>query len=100
MTKDFVIIRCPKCGYEYVAAEVFFPEDLLGKPNNIIRDDNGKIILVEGEQPETTETFVCENCNTEFRVRLGIQTESKYNKDLENEDFTYDLRDSDKEQLF
>ena len=39
-----IIIKCPKCGYEYLASEIFYPEDLLGTCNNIIRDENGKIL--------------------------------------------------------
>ena len=99
MTKDFIVIKCPKCGYEYVAAEIFFPKDLLGKPNNIIRDDKGHIILVEGEQPCLTEEYECEHCKTTFKTTLGITSESKYNKD-EEDSFTIDLTDNEKEQLF
>lgn len=100
MTKDFVILKCPKCGYEYTAAEIFFPKDLLGYPNNIIRDDSGKILLVEGKQPSLVETFVCDNCGTTFKARLGLQAETTYNKDLEDEDFVIDLKEEDKEDLF
>lgn len=101
MTKDFVIVKCPKCGYEYTAAEIFYPQDLLGNPNNIIRDDEGKIILVEGKQPVLEETFECDKCGTTFRARLGIQAETKYNKELDDEDeFVIDLKEQDKEDLF
>lgn len=99
MTKDFTVIKCPKCGYEYVAAEIFYPEDILGKPNNIIRDDDGHIILIEGGQPCLTETYECEKCGTIFKTTLSITSESKYNKE-EEESFTIDLIDKDKEQLF
>lgn len=99
MTKDFIVIKCPKCGYEYVAAEIFFPKDLLGRPNNIIRDDNGHIILVEGEQPNLSEEYECEKCGTTFKTTLSITSESKYNKN-EEDSFTIDLTDNDKEQLF
>ena len=100
MTKDFVIIKCPKCGYEYTAAEVFFPKDLLGYPNNIIRDDNGKILLVEGKQPALTETYICDNCETTFKAQLCIEAKTSYNKDMEDEDFVIDLKEEDKEDLF
>lgn len=99
MTRDFIVIKCPKCGYEYTAAEIFFPQDLLGKPNNIIRDDKGHIMLVEGEQPCLTEEYECEHCGTTFKTTLSIISESKYNKEIENS-FTIDLSDNDKEQLF
>ena len=61
-----VIIRCPKCGYEYLASEIFYPETLLGKSTDVIRDDNGKIIFLgNGEEPELTEDWECENCGCE-----------------------------------
>ena len=100
MTKDFTIIKCPKCGYEYCAGEIFFPDDLLGHPDNIIRDDDGHIILIEGKQPILEETFECDKCGTTFRARIGIQSETRYNKDFDGEDFVIDLKDQDKEELF
>lgn len=101
MTKDYVIIKCPKCGYEYVAAEIFFPKTLLGKPSNIVRDDDGHIILVEGEMPTLQETYECDNCGTTFKTTLSISSESKYNKEIDDEDdFVIDLGNSDKEKLF
>lgn len=100
MTKDFIILKCPKCGYEYLASEIFYPDDILGKPNNIIRDDKGHIILVEGEQPHSSELFECYNCGTTFKADLGFNTETKYNKDLEEDDFVIDLQNPDKTDLF
>lgn len=96
MTKDFKIIKCPKCGYEYVAAEIFFPQDLLGKPNNIIRDDKGHIILIEGESPCLEEEFECENCGSVFKTNLDMIFNSYYNKDLDEDEFIIDLEDKTK----
>lgn len=96
MTKDFKIIKCPKCGYEYVAAEIFFPQDLLGKPNNIIRDDKGHIILVEGESPCFEEEFECENCGSIFKTKLDMTFNSFYDKDLDEDEFVIDLEDKTK----
>lgn len=98
MIKDFVIIKCPKCGYEYAAAEIFYPDTLLGKPKNIVRDDDGHIILIEGEQPDIKEEFECEKCGTIFKTTLSITSETKYNKNLDKDDFVMDL--NDKETLF
>lgn len=96
MTKDFKIIKCPKCGYEYVTAEIFFPQDLLGKPNNIIRDDKGHIILVEGESPCFEEEFECENCGSIFKTKLDMTFNSSYDKDLDEDEFVIDLEDKTK----
>ena len=96
MTKDFKIIKCPKCGYEYVVAEIFFPQDFLGKPNNIIRDDKGHIILVEGESPCFEEEFECENCGAVFKTKLDMTFNSSYDKDLDEDEFIIDLEDKAK----
>lgn len=100
MIKDFVVVKCPKCGYEYVAAEIFLPKYLLGKPNNIIRDDAGHIMLIEGEQPCSTEDYECEHCGTLFKTTLDIKSESKCVSKDEDETFTIDLTNNDKEELF
>lgn len=96
-----VIIRCPKCGYEYLASEIFYPEDLLGKSTDIIRDDNGKIIFLgNGEEPELTENWECEHCGCEFQAKLNIKGETIYDN---NYDFSDDYQiaiDDDKESLF
>ena len=44
--KKHVIIKCPKCGYEYLASEIFYPQSLLGSGPNPLRDDTGKILLL------------------------------------------------------
>lgn len=100
MVQDYIKIKCPKCGYEYVAAEIFYPQELLGKPNNIIRDDSGNVILIEGECPHFTESYECDNCGTTFNTTLYIKAESKYNKEIEEDDFVIDLENNDKEKLF
>ena len=47
-TRKFEIIECPKCGYEYLPAEIFVPKYYFGTPENIERDEHGKIINYEG----------------------------------------------------
>ena len=48
MDNKNLVIKCPKCGYEYLPAEIFFPDVLLGEPSNIIRDEEGKVEFFEG----------------------------------------------------
>ena len=72
LKKNWQVIKCPHCGYEYVPSEVFMPGDLLGKPENIIRDALGKILYVEYaedlDEPNLEEHFVCECCDKPFVV--------------------------------
>ena len=66
------IISCPYCGSEYTAGEIFIPEFFLGKPQNIERDSNHKIIEDYGKKMNLNETFVCEFCNTPFDIEAEV----------------------------
>ena len=79
MTKPrkFELIECPKCGYEYLPAEIFVPKYYFGHPEEITRDENGKIVSYEGTSVDLFEKFICDNCDTEFRIvsKLQLTTE-------------------------
>lgn len=101
MTKDFGLVKCPNCGYEYTVPEVFFVEDIFGKPTNIIRDDAGEIILVEGETPRNTEQFTCDKCGCVFTAKVNHQVTTKtYLFPRDEDEVVIDLKDTDKEELF
>ena len=55
--KQLRVIKCPTCGYEYLPAEIYMPNDFLGKPNNLMRDEHGKIIGFNGIKMNDTETY-------------------------------------------
>lgn len=97
----YITIKCPKCGHEYLALEIFYPESLLGSCSDILRDDNGRILLVSnGEEPCLEEDWECYNCGCNFKARLDIKGYSVYNQ---NYDFSEDYvisNDEDKEKLF
>ena len=65
-------IVCPHCGREYMPAEIFMPEDLLGKPMEVIRNEAGHIEFYLGDSPDFVETYVCDECNTEFKVEANL----------------------------
>lgn len=69
-------IVCPWCGREYMAAEVFYPDSLLGKPANIIKNEDGKIEYWSGDDMNLTETFVCD-CGKEFATTANIKFETQ-----------------------
>lgn len=81
LKKNWQVIKCPHCGYEYVPGEVFYPEDLLGKPESIIRDALGKILYVEyaelDDEPCFEEHFVCDHCEKQFIVSAIVSYKSK-----------------------
>lgn len=84
--KQVRIIKCPTCGCEYLPAEIFLPNDFLGKPANIVKDSYGKIIGYNGSSMNDTESYKCDHCNTTFEVvsttnfvaRLIGDTSSQY----------------------
>lgn len=99
--EKYIIIRCPKCGYEYTAAEIFYPEGLLGYPKDIFRDDNGKIMMISGDEPCLEEEFECEHCNHTFIAKLKVKADAEYDLKYDfNDEYTISLKDEDKEELF
>ena len=89
--KKHVIIKCPKCGYEYLASEIFYPQSLLGSGPNPLRD---------GEEPELEEDWECYNCGCNFKAKIEMRGCSIYHQ---NYDFSEDYvitNEEDKEKLF
>ena len=86
--KDFTVIKCPKCGCEYLPAEIFFPDTLLGKPRDVIRDDNGTIEYYGGDSLNLKEEFECEQCGIHFNVSAKIEFTCTYDEKIDfDEDF-------------
>ena len=67
------VITCPKCGREYLPAEIYYPNHFFGRPSDIERTKQGAIDEFYGTTMNTTETFTCENCNTKFRVTATVK---------------------------
>ena len=66
--KQLRVIKCPYCDYEYLPAEIYLPNEFLGKPTNIVRDEKGKILGFDGIKMNDSESYKCDNCNTLFDV--------------------------------
>lgn len=76
MVKNKKII-CPTCGHEYHIAEIYYGDKLLGRPLNIIKDENGKILGFEGSDANYSEQYICDNCDSRFEVTASITYETK-----------------------
>lgn len=72
MKNKNVRIVCPKCGTEYLPSEIYVPQAFFGKPKEIVKDCNGKIIYTDVDAMDTSEVFVCDRCNTKFNVSASI----------------------------
>ena len=79
--KKFIIVKCPKCGYEYLPAEIF-TRAFLGKPDNIVRDDDGKIISFEGTTMDLSEVYNCDKCGCDFDIIAKPNFTTSENKEL------------------
>ena len=51
-------IRCPHCGCEYLPAEIYLPNDFLGYPTNIIKDEKGEILGLLGPNGSGKSTTI------------------------------------------
>ena len=79
-----VRIRCPHCNAEYIPEEIFYPNSVFNKNIKVIRDEVGKIVLIEGEYSfDLNESFECECCGEVFSV-LG---EAKFSTSLKEDKF-------------
>ena len=72
MSDKINVIKCPHCGYEYLPAEIFYPNRFFGNPTNIIRDNDGKILNFDGDSLDIYETYTCDKCNEPFKVATRV----------------------------
>ena len=96
--KKLEIITCPICGREYLPAEIFYPNSFLGKPKDIDKDFDGKIINFNGKSIDSNETYVCDGCGTVLKVTARVQF--RVDADLVhtmNKPFTVDINSNDLE---
>lgn len=65
-------ITCPRCGREYLPAEIFIPNAFFGKPYDVERLDNGKIDFFSGTTLDVDEKYTCDRCHSTFTVHADI----------------------------
>lgn len=85
--RKFELIECPKCGRQYLPAEIFIPKAFFGKPRDIVRDVYGKILEYEDTSVDTCESYTCDKCNTTFeiKVRMSFLTDKNKIGDMDEE---------------
>ena len=69
------IIRCPRCGANYLPGEIYMPGALIGQPEDVVKDSLGKLLYEdysEGKEPDMVEHFICEYCDKPFIVEATI----------------------------
>lgn len=65
-------IVCPKCGREYLPAEIYYPNSFFGRPQDIDRTNDGKIENFTGKSMDLEESYQCDNCGCRFQVSAKV----------------------------
>lgn len=90
------VISCPKCGKQYLPAEIFIPNCVFGKPDLILRNTENEIVDMTGITPDKDETYCCDNCNTTFRISLKMKFTATIDDSI---DFSDEYADSMKSRF-
>lgn len=87
-------IKCPKCGAEYLPVELFIPNAFFGRPTEIEKDEHGQIVNIIGSTAQTTmDKYICDYCNTPFKVNTKVHFSAKILNDLNfEEDYSTNLK--------
>lgn len=75
--KKVVKIVCPVCGAEYLPAEIYLPNEFLGKPKNIIKTKQGKIEHFEYSTMNNKEKYECDYCRHTFEITADVKFRTK-----------------------
>ena len=76
MNKDFDTIICPYCKMEYLPSEIFIPNNFFGRPGDIERSGDGRIIQYTGTGMDLKEEYKCDCCGKTFFVSTQIKFNS------------------------
>lgn len=86
------IITCPKCGTEYLPAEIYYPNSFLGHPTDITKTTLGKIDIYDGLSMNLNEEYMCDCCGTRFKVEAKVSFKTKLDETKNfNEDYSEPL---------
>lgn len=80
------VIKCPKCGAEYMAGEIYLPNYFVGQPENIIKGQEHNILAFEGTDMDLEEQYQCDYCNCKFKVSASITFRTSEVKEVVDED--------------
>lgn len=82
--KGLPIIKCPNCNWSYLPSELYLPEYLLGRPEDLVKSPTGEIIYLDYEEdfePVLVEHYVCDNCNKPFVIEASMSFKTKAEKE-------------------
>lgn len=79
-------IKCPFCGAEYPPSEIYYPDDLIGRPTDILKDNQGKIMGIVGKDVDPYATYECDYCHKKFLTEAVISFKTSPCKDIWDDD--------------
>lgn len=93
--RKFEVIECPKCGAQYLPAEIFYPNSFFGKPYAIMRSSDGSLIDYEGTSMDISESFECEKCGRKFKISAKVHfVVEEIEEEVFDEEYTSTIKSS------
>lgn len=91
------IIKCPTCGAEYLASEIFLPSEFFGSLHEkVIKDENHRIIFPDKCLLNLKEEYECDYCYKKFIVLADIKFDAKEKKEIDfSEDYVTKIKKND-----
>lgn len=87
------IIRCPFCGAEYVAEEIFYPQEVFNNEIKVIKDENNHVLIISnGDSLNFKEEYECDHCGHKFEVKGEVKFTTKLlDKEIFEEEYSVKL---------
>ena len=77
-----------------IPGEIYFPDDFLGQPMDIVKDENGAVVGFDGADMQTTETYICDHCGKKFKVDAIVTFKTELSKDVFDADDDFEVEKS------
>lgn len=84
------VIQCPHCGAEYLFEEIFMADDVVGT-RHAIKDEKGKIVFIEGDDPDLMSEYICDYCDKKFTVSVDMTFWTGVVQDLWEDEYSVEI---------
>lgn len=93
--RKFEVIECPKCGYQYLPAEIFYPKSFFGSPYAIMKTSDGRLLDYEGTSMDISESYECDKCGCNLRISAKVHfVVEEVEEDVFDEEYTSIIKSS------
>ena len=84
------VIQCPYCGAEYLVEEIFMADDFIGN-RHAIKDEKGRIVFIEGDDPILMSEYICDYCDKKFTASIEFEVWTGIVQDLWEDDYSVEI---------